>query len=95
MKHMPLSQFVEDGYLQAVNQQVLHPLGLAIVLEENEGGETTFGFIWDEREDPEGIAFDVVDVEKARHIEEEADLRWEARHASLGYWVQPVNPITP
>src|SRR5438445_10887455 len=30
IKHMPIREFVDEGYLQEVNRQFLHPLGLAL-----------------------------------------------------------------
>lgn len=35
-KRMNIKEFREEGYLQEVNRQFFHPLGLALELEQNE-----------------------------------------------------------
>lgn len=72
IRYVDTGQFIEDGYLQEVNRQFLHPLGLA--LELTPSGEdlgpvvgaaidalVDAGYmvaqVWDYRDDPEGIVF--------------------------------------
>lgn len=55
MKKMSIKQFREEGFLQEVNRQFLHPLGLALEVEIQEDGQEVIKNVWDCREDPEGI----------------------------------------
>lgn len=59
---MDWTEFVKQGYLAKVNLEVLHPLGLALsVIEDDETGICTFGGFVDKREDHEGLIFDVTE----------------------------------
>lgn len=85
---MPISEFRSLGYLQELNRQFLHPLGLALeVVIDNETGEETLGGVWDYRSDPEGIIYSPTTVfseeahEKAVRIAKERKSRVEARAA--------------
>lgn len=42
---MNIKEFREKGYLQEVNRQFLHPLGLALEIEINDEGEEQLGFV--------------------------------------------------
>lgn len=52
-----VKEFREQGYLQELNRQFLHPLGLALSIEINSDGTENLGGIWDYREDPEGMKY--------------------------------------
>lgn len=60
-KTMALAEFIDRGYLQEVNRQFLHPLGLALALgrpehpEDDPDGWTVS--VWDAQDDPEGWIF--------------------------------------
>ena len=57
-KRMDLTEFRNEGYLQEVNRQFFHPLGLALeVVMEEDGTISRLGGIWDYRDDPEGMFF--------------------------------------
>jgi hypothetical protein len=59
IKFMDPKEFRTFGYLQEINRQFLHPVGLALEIRiDEETGEETLGKIWDYRDDPEGIWFD-------------------------------------
>ena len=92
MTQMSLREFMDLGYLQEVNRQFLHPLGLALMLREDDDGTVTFGGIIDHRDDLEGMIFDeaVLSGEKVAHVAAEAARRAGAREEALGFWVQPV-----
>lgn len=85
MRFMDLNEFVEKGYLQEVNRQFLHPLGLALVAAGS--GDRIEG-VWDSRDDPEGIVFAEIDWDKVGSIKDEQERRRGPREAALGYWVQ-------
>lgn len=98
IKRMDIAEFVELGFLQEVNRQFFHPLGLALEVQLDESGTPVrFGGVWDYRDDPEGIVFDgEVDPEKAARVER---LQIEAaarRHKLFGFCVQPWRqPLRP
>jgi hypothetical protein len=92
-KYLDLSQFRDGGYLAEVNRRVLHPLGLALALEEDAAtGEVRFIGVLDCRDDPEGIRFGSPSAyaDKALLIVAEERRRRTAREAALGYWIQPL-----
>ena len=72
MKYMDIKEFREKGFLQEVNRQFLHPLGLALSVDIDDEGKETLSSIWDYRDDPEGVAFGpgMIDLEKAAEVEE-------------------------
>lgn len=91
---MSVADFREQGYLQETNRRLLHPLGLALVVETFEGLEVIRG-VRDERADPEGIIFaegtiPPAEKDRAARITAEWTSRSAARLASLGYVVQPI-----
>lgn len=93
VKRMDIAEFRRLGYLQEVNRQFFHPLGLALeVVEVEEDGSMRLGGIWDCRDDPEGMIFEErsLDLVKARYVETEQRRFAAARETRLGYIVQPV-----
>lgn len=91
-RRMDLAEFQELGLLQELNRRALHPLGLALVLETDEAGERAL-WVWDERDDPEGICFaelTVDDVRRSRALDELWTERFGPRHDALGYMIQPI-----
>ena len=96
IKTLSVKEFQERGYLQELNRQFLHPLGLAIsvIVNEETGIAESFGDIWDYRDDPEGIIFaDLFTpemVRKAKDISEEQKHMNDSRRKSLGYEIQPI-----
>lgn len=90
---MNVKEFIDGGYLCLVNIEILHPLGLALSVIEDEYGNSSFGEIMDHRDDPEGIIYDEIDADimfKLYNVKREQDRRREARIGALGYWIQPV-----
>lgn len=87
---MDLQEFVDDGYLLEVNRVLLHPLGLALVLDRDDDGTLSIAGIGDARDDPEGVTFtwDPGDVEKVRNVEQLWDARVQARVRAIGTMVQ-------
>lgn len=88
---MSVSEFRELGYLQELNRQFLHPLGLALSVRIEDDGTETLDGIWDSRHDPEGIRyaeFDAGDVKKAQYVMQEQKERAKIRQKILGYVIQ-------
>jgi hypothetical protein len=92
VRHLPVAEFRQTGFLQEVNRQFLHPLGLALSVELAPDGSERLGAIWDCRDDPEGIRFvpSAVDPDKARRVAEQRERLAGSRQARLGYVVQPA-----
>ena len=93
IKRMNVAEFREFGYLQEVNRQFFHPLGLALeVLVDEETGNERLGGIWDYREDPEGVIFaDGIDGNKAVAVRSELIKREKAREEMMGSTIQPID----
>ncbi len=92
MKRMGAKEFVRLGLLHEVNRKVLHPLGLALeVVEDDITGAVTFGGVHDVREDPEGMYFGTLDRTKMDSVKRMEDQRRDARIKAVGYWIQGDN----
>jgi hypothetical protein len=57
-KFLSVKEFRELGFLQEVNRQFFHPVGLALEVVIDDNGSERLGRIWDYRDDPEGVWFD-------------------------------------
>ena len=95
VKRMNLDEFRKEGYLQEVNRLFFHPLGLALEVIVNDGGEIErLGGIWDYRADPEGILFaDLTSHQvayKAKHVKKLQKIKGRERKRRLGFVVQPI-----
>ena|GEM_PF-2201440 len=91
INRMSVAEFRKLGYLQELNRQFLHPLGLALeIIVDDATGEESLGGIWDYRDDPDGIRYESVDSEKASAVLQAQKLHEPARRLALGYVVQPV-----
>ena len=102
IKKMSTKEFRKLGYLQELNRQFLHPLGLALMVIVDDNGNERFDEVWDARNDPEGIRFDYLnpqfvdpeDLEKSREkaafVKEEQVKRSLPRDEALGFWVEPL-----
>lgn len=93
MKYMDVKEFCDEGYLQEVNRQFFHPLGLALVIQVDDDGTHSLAGIWDNRDDPEGIYFKDLDAEKiikARKVMDKQTERGIEREKALGFVVEPV-----
>jgi len=87
---MPLQQFIDDGYLQEANRRFLHPLGLALAIDADEGTVD----IWNAQDDPEGWVFaDLSDDDSARKAESVRVIAEDfarTRRSCLGFVIQPI-----
>lgn len=81
------AEFRDAGFLQEVNRQFFHPLGLALEVDVVTGRMR----VWDYRDDPEGIVFTFPpDVGKADRVAAERERHAAHRTAKWGWVVQPV-----
>ena len=83
IKYMNLQEFCQLGFLQEVNRQFFHPLGLALEVlcqDEDYAGAQLSG-VCDYRDDPEGIVFipGMIDSEKVERVQAERERHWEPR----------------
>jgi hypothetical protein len=102
LPRMNLREFIDLGYLQEVNRQFLHPLGLALSLHVGDDPlSVQFDGIIDNRDDLEGWNFNLNSYEdparavsrfksNVAHVEVEWERRRPIREKQLGYMVQPV-----
>jgi len=92
VKWMDLAEFRDQGYLQEINRRFLHPLGLALAVEVEDGKPVALAGVQDARHDPEGLIFaeGMIDGEKARFVGRTLVNRTAERAEVLGYAVQPV-----
>jgi len=93
-------EFLERGYLQEVNRQFFHPLGLALEVDTDDMGKPiSLGGVWDYRDDPEGINFlpggfdKETTMTKYQNVQEEFLNKSDTRKESLGYVVQPIEDM--
>lgn len=89
-KKMSVKEFRKLGYLQELNRQFLHPLGMAldVVIEKN--GRERFGEVRDDRDNPEGFIFGpgMIDGETCGRILNEQYEKGKIRNRRLGYNIQ-------
>jgi hypothetical protein len=91
LEHMDIAEFVSEGYLQEVNRQFFHPLGLALEVTVEDDGSTHISGVWDGRDDPEGFIFgDELDREKCLRMFDEVVKRRPVRTEALGYFYEPI-----
>ena len=88
VKNIDIKEFREFGFLQEVNRQFLHPLGMALEITIDDNGDEKISGIWDHRDDPEGIIFVEVDQDKIKRVAEFAEKKAEARKAEVGFIIQ-------
>ena len=59
-KYLDIKEFVDGGYLQEVNRQFFHPIGLALEVGIKEKEQEYYiSGVWDYRDDPKGVYFDI------------------------------------
>jgi hypothetical protein len=99
IKHIDIKEFREKGYLQELNRQFLHPLGLALEIIIEDNGSEKINGIWDYREDQEGIFYDLKNsnekriksfIKKSDFIKNEFEERKKKRKELLGFDIEPI-----
>ena len=95
IKRIDITEFRKLGYLQEVNRQFFHPLGLALEIVINDDGSEKLGGIWDYRDDPEGILYgDTPDKDKAEFIMIKMTEKLHYRVKKFGWALQPTISYT-
>lgn len=92
MDTMNIHEFQKLGYLQEINRQFLHPLGLSLVIKIDDQGNKDLHAINDHRDDAEGVMFKprMLDKKKADFIAREMDKRGKIRLSQHGFILQPI-----
>lgn len=92
MKYIDIKEFRQFGYLQELNRQFLHPLGLALEVQVDDNGNETLGGIQDFRDDPEGIIYadGVITATKSSNVYNANEKMKQSREQLLGFHIQPV-----
>lgn len=99
MKIIDIKEFQEKGYLQELNRQFLHPLGLALSVFIDGDGNYSLDSIWDYRDDPEGLYYNLENSSKERkdrfkknkeYIEEQFEMFKNNRLEKLGFQIEPI-----
>lgn len=94
-----IKEFKEKGYLQELNRRFLHPLGLALALKVDSIDCYSLDRIWDFRDDPEGMFYNLADSDQERidrfeknaeFIQSEFEKRMEVRFEKLGFETEPI-----
>jgi len=92
VRRMTPKEFREAGYLQEVNRQYLHILGLALdVVVDEETGEEKFTSVFDFRDNPLGMIYSqsVIDEDAAERIDMEFKKKHFERVKRYGWLIQP------
>src|SRR6266508_658322 len=79
------------GYVQDLNPQVFHPLGLSMETTVDPVTGDEHLVIADWREHPEQAVLEHVDRFKTMLIRDEIRQRYASRTGALGHWVQPAD----
>ena len=94
MNRIDIKEFRDRGYLQEVNRQFFHPLGMALFVEIEPDGKVTLGGVLDYRSDPEGMLYedDMLTTaefqEKQKRVAEEWFEKTKVRMEKFGFTVQ-------
>lgn len=99
IRRMDIREFREFGFLQEVNRQFFHPLGLAMEVASDDDGNWIVSGVLDYRDDPEGLHFgeafgDPEDKAKAARVQSLLESKAANRQRLLGYVIQPVETET-
>jgi len=97
-KYLPIKDFREQGFLQELNRQFLHPLGLALEVTLNDDGTEHISGVWDHRDDPEGMWYGELDEKRAAKYRDKARIVLQEREKHHIFRIDngigdPVQPI--
>jgi hypothetical protein len=95
ISRMDIEEFQDAGYLQEVNRQFFHPLGLALEITVGKHKrDFKLAGIQDFRDDPEGVYFGDISTtdakEKAKTVHKQFLKIFGTRKKQLGYSIQPL-----
>jgi hypothetical protein len=88
---LSVTAFRDLGYVQELNRQFLHPLGLSMETTVDPVTGDDLLEIADWREHPEQAVLEHIDRFKTMLIRDEIRQRYAPRTRALGHWVQPAD----
>jgi hypothetical protein len=91
IKMMDIKEFRELGLLVEVNRQFFHPIGLEMIVAIDEDNEDNEEFLWgirDFRENPRGMLYEELEIDKVEKATEFIRKRHTIRKLNLGYVYQ-------
>lgn len=88
VNRMDIKEFREMGLLAEVNRIFFHPLGLALEVSVDKDGNEKLGGIWDYRDDPEGMLYGELPIERIKKAQEFIKAKHEQREKALGFVYQ-------
>lgn len=103
IKYMDIKEFREEGYLQEANRRFFHPLGLALEIYRDRDGKESIAGIWDYRDDPEGIIFNIAKASKQRqqkflrcyqNVQEQMEQKKKTRLQRFGFFIESILPFS-
>ena len=94
MKYVELTELLDSGILQEANRKFFHPIGMALGVH-SELGKLDRIVLLDCREDPEGIVFTEIDMDKFRKFTEMCEPAHSERMSRFGFVIQPVETKFP
>lgn len=96
MKSKNIKEFVDEGYLCYINNQILHPLGLALTVESN---NDECALTVQQTDDPGGIIFDYYNLleheqkdlrQKIGNVKKVAKNKAMPRTADIGSFIEDI-----
>ena len=99
VKYIDVKVFREAGFLQELNRQFLHPLGLALEVKIDDNGNERLGGIWEYQDDPEGIIYGIKNSDEERimrfkknrdYVKAELQKHSGVRKKLLGQIIEPI-----
>jgi hypothetical protein len=94
IKCINIKEFREKGYLQELNRQFLHPLGMALEINIDEDGNEILHGIWDYRDEKEGMLYadEVVNTKKFKSniefVRQQWNIKRRFREEKHGFMIQ-------
>jgi hypothetical protein len=99
VKKINIKKFRELGLLQEINRLILHPIGLALRVNQTDKGKETLDCVIDCRDDIEGICFmDLSGEDSKLKSEKVAELllsKKDCREKIFGWHIQPIGSKLP
>lgn len=94
-KMIDIGEFCKRGYLQEANRRFFHPLGMALVVEDDGNGNCKLVGVTDHRNDPEGIVFAPGEIDRTKYetVDEERAAKASARIKAIGTVIQTIPAI--
>lgn len=103
INYMDLKEFIDAGFLQEANRRFFHPLGLALEVAKNRDGTYSLTGIWDYRDDPEGIIYNIARSNRQRqkdflnkyhNVQRLMEDKKKTRLQRFGFFIESILPFS-